>query len=197
MRLKKPSRMSKSWRLNKATLVKTFARVKSSMHFKWGDGATTIFLVATGVAVAVALSTALRLYKLAETSAANAPSKNVSAQARATRGPDATTSNALPATSASKPSAQQSPVTITGCLERNDETFRLKNATGVDAPKSRSWKSGFLKKNSASIEVIDRANRLQLTNHVGERVVVTGVLVDREMQVRSLRRVAASCNKEA
>jgi hypothetical protein len=44
--------------------------------------------------------------------------------------------------------------------------------------------------------VVDRANRLQLPDHVGERVVVTGMLVDREMQVRSLRRVATSC-KEA
>jgi hypothetical protein len=85
------------------------------------------------------------------------------------------------------------PVTITGCLERDDETFRLKDTTGTNAPKSRSWKSGFLKKGSASIEVVDASHRLKLTDHVGKRVSVTGVLVDREMQVRSLQRVAASC----
>ena len=83
------------------------------------------------------------------------------------------------------------PVTITGCLERNDETFRLKDTAGADVPKSRSWKSGFLKKGSASIEVVDAAHRLKLPDHVGERVSVTGRLVDREMQVRSLQRVAA------
>ena len=63
---------------------------------------------------------------------------------------------------------------------------------GADAPKSRSWKSGFLKKGSAPIEVVDAAHRLKLTDHVGQRVSVTGRLVDREMQVRSLQRVSAS-----
>ena len=84
-------------------------------------------------------------------------------------------------------------VTITGCLERDAETFRLKDTAGTDVPKSRSWKSGFLKKGSASIEVVDAANRLDLSNHVGRRVSVSGTRVDREMQARSLRRVAASC----
>ena len=54
--------------------------------------------------------------------------------------------------------------------------------------------SGFLKKGSASIEVIDAANRVKLPTHVGQRVSVTGTLVDREMQVRSLQRVATSCS---
>ena len=43
------------------------------------------------------------------------------------------------------------PVTVAGCLERADETFRLKNTQGPDAPKARSWKSGFLKKSPTSI----------------------------------------------
>ena len=84
--------------------------------------------------------------------------------------------------------------TITGCLELDGETFRLKDTTGADIPKSRSWKSGFLKKGSASIDVVDAANSLHLANHIGQRVSVSGTLVDREMQVRSLRRVAASCD---
>jgi hypothetical protein len=90
-----------------------------------------------------------------------------------------------------------SPVTITGCLEQDEETFRLKNATGQDAPKARSWKSGFLKKGSAPIDVVDAARRLKLPAHVGERVSVTGVLVGREMQLRSLQRVAASCGQKS
>jgi hypothetical protein len=84
-------------------------------------------------------------------------------------------------------------VTITGCLERTDETFRLKDTTGAGAPKARSWKSGFLKKGSASIDVVDASKRLNLRNHVGQRVSVTGTLVDREMHVRSVQRVSASC----
>jgi hypothetical protein len=89
--------------------------------------------------------------------------------------------------------AQSAPVTITGCLERDDETFRLEDTSGADAPRSRSWKSAFLKKRAASVEVVDASSRLRLTNHVGQRVSVTGTMSDGEMQIRSLRRVAASC----
>jgi hypothetical protein len=89
--------------------------------------------------------------------------------------------------------AQSAPVTITGCLERDDETFRLKNTSGADAPRARSWKSAFLRKGSAPVEVVDASKRLQLTNHVGQRVSVTGTLNGGEMQIRSLRRIAASC----
>jgi hypothetical protein len=107
---------------------------------------------------------------------------------------DATAANAPAPESAAKASIQKSsPVTITGCLELANETFRLQDTTGVNAPKTRSWKSGFLKKGSRSIDVVDASRRLKLPSHVGQRVSVTGVLVDREMQGRSLQRVAASC----
>jgi hypothetical protein len=96
-----------------------------------------------------------------------------------------------------KARAQESGVTITGCLERADDTFRLKDTTGADVPRLRSWKSGFLKKDSASVEVVDTADGLRLSDHVGQRISVTGLLVDREMQVRSLRRVAASCEQSS
>jgi len=86
------------------------------------------------------------------------------------------------------------PVTITGCLERDAETFRLKDTSGDNAPKSRSWKSGFLKKGATSVEVVDAPKSAKLPSHVGERVSVTGVLNGREMQVRTLQRVSASCS---
>jgi hypothetical protein len=87
-------------------------------------------------------------------------------------------------------------VTITGCLEqRGAETFRLKDASGTAVPASRTWKSGFLKKGPSTIEVVDRANHAKLPAHVGQRVSVTGVLVDREMRVSTLQRIASSCNK--
>jgi hypothetical protein len=108
---------------------------------------------------------------------------------------DASEANAPAEVSAGKGTAGTlTPVTITGCLERADETtFRLKDTVGEDAPKSRSWKSGFLKKGSAPIEIVDAAHRLKLSDHVGHKVSVTGTLVNREMQVRSLQRVATSC----
>jgi hypothetical protein len=86
-------------------------------------------------------------------------------------------------------------VTITGCLESDDQIFKLKDTTGLDAPTSRSWKTGFLKKRSASVDVTDTANGVSLTNHVGQRVALTGTLVDREMNVRSVRRIADSCKQ--
>jgi hypothetical protein len=89
------------------------------------------------------------------------------------------------------------PVTITGCLERDDNSFRLKETAGDNAPKSRSWKSGFLKKGPAPVAVVDASNHLKLQSHVGERVSVTGTLVDREMQGRSLQRLASSCNMKS
>jgi len=90
--------------------------------------------------------------------------------------------------------ANVTPVTITGCLERADETFRLKDTDGDDAPKARSWKSGFMKKGHAAVDVIDAGNHLNLSNHVGERVTVTGTLVDREIRIRTIQRIAASCS---
>jgi hypothetical protein len=60
-------------------------------------------------------------------------------------------------------------------------------------PRSRSWKSGFLTKRSASVELVDSANTLKLSNYVGQRVAATGMLANREMQMLSLRRLAASC----
>jgi hypothetical protein len=86
-------------------------------------------------------------------------------------------------------------VTITGCLEeRKDQTFRLKDTDGAEAPKSRSWKSGFIKKGSTSIDLVDAPTSARLHDHVGQRISVTGMLADRELQVRSLRRVAESCD---
>jgi hypothetical protein len=104
----------------------------------------------------------------------------------------AATSNASP--SAATPSAAKAaPVTITGCLEVDKDTFRLKDTEGADAPKSRSWKSGFMKKGQAKLELV-AAPGANLAAQVGRRVSVTGMLDDREMQVRSVRRVAASCD---
>jgi hypothetical protein len=99
-----------------------------------------------------------------------------------------------PAPVPTESAASQTPaVTITGCLEQDDETFWLKDTSGDSAPKARSWRFAFLKKKQAPIALIDSANRLELRRHVGERIAATGVLADREMQARSLRLVSSSC----
>ena len=85
-------------------------------------------------------------------------------------------------------------VTITGCLANDEETFWLKDTSGAEAPKSRNWRSGFLRKRPATIELRDATHALKLPNYVGQRVAATGTLVNREMRAQSLQRVAASCS---
>ena len=87
-----------------------------------------------------------------------------------------------------------SPVTITGCLKFDEETFWLADATGEDVLKSRSWKWGFLKRRSSNIEVIDASHRLSLSNYVDQRVTATGMLTKHEMRAQSLQRIAGSCS---
>jgi hypothetical protein len=96
--------------------------------------------------------------------------------------------------SATAKAAKVPVTTLEGCLEQNGDAFRLKNTSGVDAPKSRSWKSGFLKKGTAAVDLVDVSDSLGLANRVGTRVSVSGTLVDREMQAHSIHRVASSCS---
>lgn len=84
-------------------------------------------------------------------------------------------------------------VEITGCVQRADSRFVLKDTEGSAAPRSRSWKSGFVKKSPASLELSDAHSAVRLADHVGQRVSVTGTLIDRQMMVQSLRRVSPSC----
>ncbi len=84
--------------------------------------------------------------------------------------------------------------TIQGCLQAGDDTFWLKDTSGTDTPKSRSWKSGFLKKRPASIEMVDAGSGLRLSSYVGQRVAATGTMTDRRMRAHSLHTVAASCD---
>jgi hypothetical protein len=93
-----------------------------------------------------------------------------------------------------KSDVQDLAVTITGCLGRDDDTFWLEDTLGAAAPKSRSWRSGFLKKRPSRITLVDAQKTLTLPGYVGDRVAATGVLMNREMRARSLRRVAESCD---
>jgi len=104
-------------------------------------------------------------------------------------------SAAAPA-SASAGSVLPSPVTITGCLEisTDDEAFRLTDTKGVDAPKSRSWRTGFLRKRSAAVALVEAPDRLALKTSIGKRVAATGLLTSHELKLNSLRVVGASCN---
>jgi hypothetical protein len=87
------------------------------------------------------------------------------------------------------------PVTITGCLETTIDggEFRLTDTEGADAPKARSWRSGFLKKRAAPVQLVDLSDPRGMQKFVGSRVVATGLLTSRELRVRSLRSAGSSC----
>jgi hypothetical protein len=117
------------------------------------------------------------------------------------------TGNATVASAAAAPAApalastsvatvEPAPVTITGCLEVsvNADEFRLTDTQGFDAPKSRSWKSGFIKKHSAPVMLVDLADAHAAQAQVGKRVAATGHLVSNELRGSSLRVVSPSCD---
>ncbi len=94
---------------------------------------------------------------------------------------------------AARQHVEQAPlVTITGCLESDDDKFKLTDTNGTSAPKSRSWKTGFLAKRPAAVAVVD-ASGVGLPAHAGERVSLTGTLVERDIHVHSLKRLGGSC----
>ena len=101
---------------------------------------------------------------------------------------------ALAATSIA--TVEPAPVTITGCLEVsvNADEFRLTDTQGFDAPKSRSWKSGFIKKHSAPVMLVDLADSHAAQAQVGKRVAATGHLASNALSVSSLRVVSPSCD---
>ena len=88
------------------------------------------------------------------------------------------------------------PITITGCLEvsTDHDEFRLTDTEGVDAPKSRSWRSGFLKKRSDAVGLLEPPSRLALETHVGRRVTATGLMSGHDMKVSALRAIGPPCN---
>ena len=98
---------------------------------------------------------------------------------------------AAPAPPANEQASASVPATITGCLEHEADTFWLKGVTGADAPKSRSWKSGFLRKKSSNVALVDKAGGSRLAAYVGRRIETNGALIDREMHVKSLRVLGA------
>ena len=82
--------------------------------------------------------------------------------------------------------------TIAGCLVHDGDMYQLKDTDGMHAPKARSWKSGFIKKSSARLELTGATDRL--ASHAGYRISVSGTLTDREMQVRTVRATTERCD---
>ena len=124
--------------------------------------------------------------------AADGESKRRACRATSTASAPAANATASRETGSGQRAASK-PVSITGCLQKSDHGFMLKDTEGADAPKSRTWKSGFFKRSTAPVTLSDAGNAAHLSGHVGQRVSVTGPLVDREMHVTSVHRIAATC----
>jgi len=90
----------------------------------------------------------------------------------------------------------QAPVTITGCLESTVEgdRFRLTETEGAGAPKARGWRSAFLKKSPAPVDLVELPDMRASRKYVGYRVAATGLLMNREMHVRTLESAGPSCS---
>lgn len=199
MPLRKPAR-SKATTTKKSSTAGS--RSKKSKTPSWSVGAGTMLLAAICVTGAVIVIAAHELTPIPRVAVTDTEGEAVAARETAKDAPS--TSAAVPESAMAKTPetdtpevkgtvGRTAPVTIFGCLEHSESTFRLTDTDGVDAPKARSWKTAFLKKGAASIEVVDPGNHVRLASHVGQRLSVTGTLSDRQMQVRSIRRISASC----
>jgi hypothetical protein len=189
MRVKKAAASSKK----PATPPAPAPAAKTPVRWMRTFGAETIFIALMCIMAAAMLVAAAH-------SASDTPERPRAAVEADSTLPQPEPAKAADATSSVNDSAEPESVgttarmtTVSGCLERSDDTFRLKDTSGADAPKARSWKSGFLRKSAASIDVVDAMHRLRLANHIGHRVSLTGTLEDRSMQARSLQRIAGTC----
>jgi hypothetical protein len=117
--------------------------------------------------------------------------KTVAASASPAASPVA---SAASTTAVAPPASKGARATVVGCLEEDGAAFKLTGTTGADAPKARSWKSGFLKKGSAPVKLVGSSNALNLAGNLGRRVSVSGTLANREMQAHTMQRVSGSCN---
>ena len=171
------ARLIGSIRLKARTPARKSPGLKRATHLRWPMNAQTTTLVAGGLAAAVLFVVWLQPSPRAD-DRTESLAYNLPGPARAegnpsrpsTQSPSAATRTAAvrpaPRKSSLEPAAEAdaapvratlggdarpaASVTLTGCLERDDETFRLKNTTGDDAPKARSWRSGFLRKRAAA-----------------------------------------------
>jgi hypothetical protein len=192
--------------VKKTTRAKTPARGKKPIGLTsaLGPKATTalvICVIAGGIMVgARQQETTRKNAALADTRAEMGPMSAVKPASAPRKAVTVSTASAASPAVATTPAATPAPsetraarATVVGCLEDDGAAFRLTDTTGADAPKARSWKSGFLKKGIAPVKLVGSSNALNLASHVGRRVSVTGTLANREMQAHALRRVSGSC----
>jgi hypothetical protein len=187
---------------NRAEPVVDLAQVQTSYTVTPAPVATTQAATPQAVVEPPKKPAAPRVAKNQSTSSSKPAARSAATPVAHAGTGNATVASAAPAHAApalaSTPVAivEPAPVTITGCLEVsvNADEFRLTDTQGLDAPKSRSWKSGFIKKHSAPVMLVDLADSHAAQAQVGKRVAATGHLASNELRVSSLRVVAPSCD---
>lgn len=110
---------------------------------------------------------------------------------------DAAVQNLVAQKSATKSTESSNPsVTVSGCLQADGKAFKLTDVKGPQAPKGRSWKTGFIKKTTKNnVEVVSASSNVKLMDHVGRQVTVVGVTADDDqIKATSIKRMAASCS---
>lgn len=119
---------------------------------------------------------------------AKAPAKTATAKAAPAK---AAPAKAAPAKVAAAPVDS---ITLTGCLEADGRKYMLTDLEGAQAPKGRSWKTGFVMKKSKDVEITSSSS-VKLGDHLGHKVSVVGVRNgDTHLQARSIKQIAASCS---
>ena len=118
----------------------------------------------------------------------SAPSKTI--QASASYEPLAVAST--PSRTEAKPAPDS---TYVGCLRSEDDGRKLvlTEVGGADVPQSRNWKTMFVTKKRAKLEVRP-ATTLALRQHVGQTVQVSGRRVDDRLAARSVKVVGSTCS---
>jgi hypothetical protein len=90
--------------------------------------------------------------------------------------------------------AKDSSVTLTGCLKAEGTRYVLTDLQGVNVPKSRSWKSGYLRKTSRRYEVVS-VSGVKLREHIGHQVTVSGTANGgSQVRARTVKVVSVSCS---
>ncbi|MBI2220614.1 MAG: hypothetical protein HYU53_05345 [Acidobacteria bacterium] len=85
-------------------------------------------------------------------------------------------------------------VTFVGCLRSADHgaRFMLTDITGPNAPRARSWKTGFITRRSVSMTVTS-GRSIKLRDSVGKLVRITGRRAGDDLHAESLAFAGAIC----
>ena len=121
--------------------------------------------------MAVQINTSAQTKAPVKAPAKAAPAKTAPAKAAPAR---AAAAKAAPAKVAVAPVDPNS-VTMIGCLESDGVNYRLADVQGSQAPKGRSWKTGFVTKKTKPIDLVGVSSTLNLKDNVGRKVSVVGV----------------------